>query len=129
MSSIDRQTTTQPYLKDFVGNFGGAWFYVTEPGDTVNRSTAKLTLDGAAVAATVTTVDANTVSVSYRSPAPLAAASSHTASLQFTDSAGRAQTIDKQFVIAAYATLPATWATTTFSGNGMKGAHEPDRLC
>ncbi len=120
LSTIDRASVTQPYLKDFVGNFGGVWFYVTEPGDTMNRSTVKLTLNGADVPAAFATVDSTTLCVSYRVPAALAAGSANTASLQFTDSASRSQTITKQFVVAPYATVPASWATTTFSGNGMK---------
>jgi hypothetical protein len=118
LSTIDRATLGQPYLASFTGSGGGIWYYAIEPQDTVNQGTVQLTLNGNAVTPTFTKSGTN-LTISFRVTVPLAIGSTNTSSLNFTDSAGLPQAIQKTFVVGSYATVPANYATTTFSGDGM----------
>ena len=118
LSTIDRTTLNQPFVRDFVGSGGGVWYYLIEPQDTVNQGTVQLTLDGSPATPTFTKIGTN-LTISFRVAAPLAAGTTHTSTLNFTDSAGRPQAIQKTFVVAAYASVPPSLKTATFSGDGF----------
>ncbi|HKS36827.1 MAG TPA: hypothetical protein VJW76_06535 [Verrucomicrobiae bacterium] len=118
LSTIDRASVGQPFLSDFNGSGGGIWYYLIEPTDTVNQGTVQLALNGSNVTPTFTKIGTN-LTISFRVAAPLAIGSTNTSTLNFTDSAGRPQAIQKTFVVAAYASVPPAYKTATFSGDGF----------
>jgi len=118
LSTIDRASVGQPFLSDFNGSGGGIWYYLIEPSDTVNQGTVQLALNGSNVTPTFTKIGTN-LTISFRVAAPLAIGSTNTSTLNFTDSAGRPQAIQKTFVVAAYASVPPAYKTATFSGDGF----------
>src|SRR6185295_12739680 len=82
------------------------------PGATLTTSTVQLTFDGNPVTASVNK-SGTTTSVAYQAATPFVANSSHSIVLSFSDSLGGSQSIQRDFIIPAYSTIPASYAIPT----------------
>ena len=123
LATFDRPTLAKPYVAGFNSSPGGVRFTIEDGSGagaaTVSSSSVKLTFDGASVVAKATKSGSLTT-VSYDTPALLASQSKHIAKLEFTDSAGAAQSVEKAFTVGRYAVLaPAHKVTPDTSKRGF----------
>lgn len=81
-------------------------------------STIVMKVDGAVVTPSVSK-DGDVTTLTFNTPsgAPFAAGSAHPIEVSFTDSNSRASTQSRSFTTPAYATIPATAATTQFTAS------------
>lgn len=110
LASFDRATAGSTYFRGFAGNLAGIFWDVIEPGDTVNRATVSMTLDGATVTPAYQALSGQVLRVYHRVATPLAGGSTHTAVLTYTDTGGNQVTSTQEFTVANYVTIPASYA-------------------
>ena len=125
LSSIDRTSTTAPFVSTLTGHGGGFYYQIQEVsgGSQVNFATVQSTLDGVSITPTVTRVGSAVV-VAYLTPAPLVAGSVHSATVTFADNATPVltQSSTNSFTVGAYSTIPAGFALASPATDpGLKG--------
>lgn len=109
----NRPSLAPPFVPEFSLNATGVNIRIEDgsgAGATqVNTSSVKLSFNGSNVTPEVKK-SGSTTTVIYRSPALLAANSQHKVELTFADSAGKSQTTNKDFTLAPYNLVPASFA-------------------
>jgi len=115
LATFDRPSLAKPYIAGFSSSLSGVSFSIedgTGPGAlTVSASSVKLTFDGATVTAKAAKSGTLTT-VLYDAPAALPPNSTHSAKLDFADSAGAAQSLEKSFTVPNYALLTPIYKVT-----------------
>jgi hypothetical protein len=109
LATIDRTTLDSTYLQNFTGNLGGVFWDIVEPNNTVNQGTIAMTLDGNPIAHT-SAVSGGINRLYHLLADPLAAGTVHTATLAYTDTGGNQFNLVREFTVAPYATVPASYA-------------------
>ncbi len=87
-------------------------FTLQEGSTTLDKSSVVLKLDNSPVTPTITAGAGGAVTVMFQPPSFLAANSTHTVTLDFKDSAGKASNVAFSFTVQNYITLPASSAVT-----------------